>query len=92
MMSDPSSVLGDTRSWDEYIGLITGYPGDQCYTFKGRIPNAAWDHDWDWYFHWKDYNAWSQDEGNDSLRDYTEVAQMFEEAGITPDKKKIAFY
>ncbi len=92
MMSDPLSVLGDTRSWDEYIGLITGYPNDQCYTFKGRIPNAVWDHDWDWYFHWKDYNAWVQDEGNDSLRDYTEVAEMFKEAGITPDKKKIAFY
>jgi 3-mercaptopyruvate sulfurtransferase SseA len=92
MMSDPSSVLGDTRAWDEYIGLITGYPDDECYPFKGRIPSAVWVHDWDWYFHWKDYNAWTEDEGNDSLRDYTEVAKMFKEAGITPDKKKIAFY
>lgn len=92
MISDPSAVIADTRSWDEYIGLITGYPNDPCFTFKGRIPSAVWVHDWDWYFHWKDYNAWVDDLGNNSLRDYTEVEQMFKETGFTPDKKKIASY
>jgi thiosulfate/3-mercaptopyruvate sulfurtransferase len=90
MISDPSAVIADTRSWDEYIGLITGYPDDPCYPFKGRIPSAVWVHDWDWYFHWKDHNAWVDDLGNNNLRDYTEVEQMFKEAGLTPDKKKIA--
>jgi molybdopterin synthase sulfurtransferase len=92
MISDSTSVIADTRSWDEYIGAITGYPGDECFKWKGRIPNAVWVRDWDWYFHWKNHNAWSEDWGNNNLRDYTEVEDMFNEAGLTPDKKKIASY
>jgi 3-mercaptopyruvate sulfurtransferase SseA len=94
MMSDPSSTIADTRSWDEYIGLSTGYPYDPCWPeeWKGRVPGAVWAHDWDWYFHWKNYNAWLEDNGNNSLRSYNEVEQMFKKAGLTPDKTKIASY
>lgn len=96
MMSDPSSVIADARSWNEYIGLSTGYPEDPCWPdedgWKGRVPGAVWVHDWDWYFHWKDYNAWLEDNGNNSLRSYIEVEQMFKRAGLTPDKTKIASY
>jgi 3-mercaptopyruvate sulfurtransferase SseA len=91
MISDPSScVLGDTRTWDEYIGVTTGYPDDPCFLWMGRIPGATWIHDWDWYFHFKDLNAYTEDVGG-KFRSYTEVEEMWREAGLTPDKK-IAFY
>jgi 3-mercaptopyruvate sulfurtransferase SseA len=94
MMSDPTCVIADARAWAEYVGLITGYPDDPCWpqTWKGRVPGAVWVHDWDWYFHWDNYNAWLNDEGNNELRSYTEVEQMFQEAGFTPDKTRIASY
>jgi molybdopterin synthase sulfurtransferase len=74
------SSLGDIRAWEEYIGQKNTYT-HAGFTAKGRIPGGKWIYNTDWYFN-----------GNDgTLRSYTEVQQMWQGKGITPDKR-VAFY
>ena len=39
MLKDSNNVLVDNRSWDEYIGKISGY---SYHDKKGRIPGAVY--------------------------------------------------
>ena len=80
MRTDPYSALGDIRSWEEYIGQSNPY-SHAGFTAKGRIPGGIWINNSDWYFNSND----------GSLRSYTEVKQMWQDGGITPDKRT-AFY
>ncbi len=91
MLCDPTAVIGDTRSWDEHIGASNGYSSPPEFTQKGRIPGAVWVRNYDWYLHFKDLEACKKGEGIYRLRCFTDVEQMWKQAGLTPDKK-IAFY
>jgi thiosulfate/3-mercaptopyruvate sulfurtransferase len=66
---------------EEYIGAVVGY-NDPNITRKGRIPGAVWGYE--------AAKAVYQD-ADETLRSYTEIRDLWESQGITPDKTLI-FY
>jgi 3-mercaptopyruvate sulfurtransferase SseA len=84
LLVDPQAVVGCVRSWEEYIGLISGYDYIQP---KGRIPGSVW-------------APLPGDEAYRDQHSLTpaaterlcqEIVAIWHEHGLTPDKK-IAFY
>lgn len=75
------TVLVDVRSMEEYIGSVVGYDDDNI-TRKGRIPGAVWGYE-------ASSGEYLDDDG--TLRSFTEIKDLWEGQGITPDKTLI-FY
>ncbi len=76
-LQQPNFVLASIRRWDEFIGKISGYNYIEP---KGEIKGAVWGH------HKSDLH---DQEGK--MRNYNQIVTMWNEWGITPDKK-VAFY
>jgi thiosulfate/3-mercaptopyruvate sulfurtransferase len=68
-----TTLIADVRSKDEYDGLISGY---SYVNAKGRIPNSVWASDAD------DSSPFYND-GDGTLRSYTEVRDFWKSIGIT---------
>jgi len=80
------SVEGDlvsVRSWSEYIGEVSGY---NYIEQKGRIPDAIFGNCGSDAYHMENYRN-----PDHTTREYNEIARIWKEAGITPDKH-LAFY
>lgn len=75
--------LVDVRNWDEYVGEISGY---KYVLPKGRIAGAAWGHAGSDPHHMEDY-----ENPDGTIRSYSEIASMWREWGIIPNKRTI-FY
>ncbi|MFC7392631.1 sulfurtransferase [Scopulibacillus cellulosilyticus] len=82
-MSSTETVLADIRSWQEYIGAVSGY---SYINKKGRIKGAKWGHAGSDAYHLEDF---LQKSGK--LRHPHEIADNWAKWGITPDKHVI-FY
>ncbi len=76
-----NTMVVDVRKMEEYIGAVVGY-NDPNITRKGRIPGAVWGYE--------AAKAVYQD-ADETLRSYTEIRDLWESQGITPDKTLI-FY
>jgi thiosulfate/3-mercaptopyruvate sulfurtransferase len=66
--STDTTTIADNRSWDEHIGLTSGYG---YLLAKGRIPNAVWVKDEDQYY-----------DDDHTLRSYPEIKDMWSAVGI----------
>ena len=81
-------ILADVRTYDEYIGLVSGY---SYVVNKGRIPAAIWAFNAD-----NPDREYLDDDG--TLKSYTDVRSMWEELGIqstdldTEFDKEVIFY
>ncbi len=71
------------RSWNEYIGMVSGY---NYIEKKGRIPGAIFGNCGSDAYHMENYRNLDL-----TIREAGEVAATWEKAGITPDKH-LAFY
>ena len=80
---DQDSIVVDVRSWNEYSGKTTGY---DYMKEKGRIPNAVWGYAGSDPHHMEDY-----EEKNGVLKNLEEIVKLWNESGITSEKKVI-FY
>ena len=84
LSTDKNAVLVCVRSWEEYIGVNSGY---DYVRRKGRIPGSVWaglpGNDQAHRDHYQNVDSF--------LRDPREIAALWKEKGITPDRK-IAFY
>jgi 3-mercaptopyruvate sulfurtransferase SseA len=77
----PGKVVVDVRTMDEYIGAVVGY-NDPNITRKGRIPGAVWGYE-------ASNKVYIDTDG--TMRSYTEIRDLWNAQGITPDKTLI-FY
>ncbi|RJP95316.1 MAG: sulfurtransferase [Desulfobacteraceae bacterium] len=68
-----SVFLADVRSYDEYIGKISGY---SYVAQKGRIPNAVWAYD-------ADDASGVYGDSDGTLRSYTEIRVFWSSIGMT---------
>ncbi|MEX0894051.1 MAG: rhodanese-like domain-containing protein [Gemmatimonadota bacterium] len=75
--------LVSVRSWREFIGEVSGY---HYVEKKGRIPGAIFGNCGSDAYHMENYRNLDH-----TMRAFPEVAALWAEAGITPDKH-IAFY
>ena len=83
MLESENSELVCVRSWPEYIGEVSGYN----YIEKtGRIPGAIFGNCGTDAYHMENYRNLDH-----TIREYHEVAGIWNDAGITPDKN-LAFY
>jgi thiosulfate/3-mercaptopyruvate sulfurtransferase len=83
VLSAPGENLVSVRSWEEFIGKVSGYN----YIFKtGRIPGAVFGNCGSDAYHMENYRNVDQ-----TTREYHEVLQLWKESGITADKFN-AFY
>jgi len=72
-----------TRSWPEYIGEVSGYN----YIKKtGRIPGAVYVNNGSDAYRMENYQNLDY-----TTREFNEIIEMWQEAGVTPDKH-LAFY
>jgi 3-mercaptopyruvate sulfurtransferase SseA len=84
VLSDKSnSKLVDVRSWDEYIGKISGYSDLK---FMGRPKGSTWGHAGSDANHLQDYRNI-----DNTMRNKDEILAMWKEQGITPDQR-LAFF
>lgn len=80
ILADKSnSILVDNRSWDEYIGKITGY---EDLKFKGRPAGSVWGHAGSDPNHLEDFRNI-----DNTMRNSAEILAMWKEQGITSDKR-----
>jgi thiosulfate/3-mercaptopyruvate sulfurtransferase len=83
MIKSDDANLVCVRSWPEYIGEVSGYN----YIEKtGRIPGAVFGNCGTDAYHMENYRNLDH-----TTREFHEVAKIWEEIGITPDKHN-AFY
>ncbi|MCF6238607.1 MAG: thiosulfate sulfurtransferase [Candidatus Marinimicrobia bacterium] len=82
-ISDPNSELVSVRSWEEFIGKVSGY---HYIKKKGRIPGAVFGNCGSDAYHMENYRN-----SDDTMRGFPEIEQFFNELGITSDKQ-ISFY
>ena len=83
MLSAPDADLVSVRSWPEFIGEVSGYN----YIEKtGRIPGAIFGNCGSDAYHMENYRNLDH-----TIRESQEVANIWKEVGITPDKH-LAFY
>lgn len=73
------SALVDVRSWDEYIGKITGYSDLK---FKGRPTGSVWGHAGSDPNHLEEYRN-----VDNTMRNENEILAMWKSQGITPNQK-----
>ncbi|MBU3190500.1 thiosulfate sulfurtransferase [Clostridium bowmanii] len=74
-----NSKLVDVRSWDEYIGKISGYSDLK---FKGRPAGSTWGHAGSDANHLQEYRNI-----DNTMRNSDEILAMWKEQGITPDQR-----
>lgn len=75
--------LVSIRSWPEYIGKVSGY---NYIEKKGRIPGSVFGNCGSDAYHMENYRN-----DDHTTREFHEIAERWEEAGLTPDKH-LAFY
>ncbi len=83
MLKAEDADLVCVRSWPEYIGEVSGY---NYIEKKGRIPGAIFGNCGTDAYHMENYRNVDH-----TVREAQEVAAIWEEANITPDKH-LAFY
>lgn len=83
MLASDHADLVCVRSWPEYIGEVSGY---NYIEKKGRIPGAIFVHAGSDAYHMETYRNLDF-----TTREFHEIAALWEEAGINPDKH-LAFY
>ena len=83
MLKSQDAELVSVRSWPEFIGEVSGY---NYIEKKGRIPGAIFGNCGTDAYHMENYRNVDH-----TVREAQEVASIWEEAGITPDKH-LAFY
>lgn len=83
MLASADAELVSVRSWPEFIGEVSGY---NYIEKKGRIPGAIFGNCGSDAYHMENYRNLDH-----TIREYHEVAEIWKEAGITPDKH-LAFY
>ena len=83
ILASDTGELVCVRSLPEYIGEVSGY---NYIEKKGRIPGAVFGNCGTDAYHMENYRNLDH-----TIREYHEVAAIWKEAGITPDKH-LAFY
>lgn len=83
MLASNDAELVCVRSWNEYIGQVSGY---NYIEKKGRIPGAIFGNCGSDAYHMENYRNLDL-----TIREYNEVLDNWEKAGITPEKH-LAFY
>ena len=83
MLISKEAELVSTRSWPEFIGKVSGY---NYIKKKGRIPGAIFANCGTDAYHMENYRNVDH-----TIREAQEVAEIWKEVGITPDKH-LAFY
>ncbi len=83
ILASPDGELVSIRSWREFIGEVSGY---HYITKKGRIPGAIFGNCGSDAYHMENYRNLDH-----TTREYHEIADMWRQAGITPNKQ-LAFY
>jgi molybdopterin synthase sulfurtransferase len=84
LLADPSAVVACVRSWEEFIGQVSGYDYIKP---KGRIPGSVWA----LLPGSETYRDQQSQTPDTTTRLCQEIASSWRERGVTPDKK-IAFY
>ena len=83
LLKSPDGELVSVRSWPEFIGEVSGY---NYIEKKGRIPGAIFGNCGSDAYHMENYRNLDH-----TTREYHEIEEIWNEAGITPDKH-LAFY
>jgi thiosulfate/3-mercaptopyruvate sulfurtransferase len=83
ILKDPDSLLVSIRTWEEFIGDVSGY---NYIGPRGRIPGAVWGNCGSDAYHMEYYRNI-----DNTMRDYREIQADWREADITADKR-VAFY
>jgi thiosulfate/3-mercaptopyruvate sulfurtransferase len=83
MIKAEDTDIVSVRSWDEFIGKVSGY---NYIDIKGRIPGAIFGNCGTDAYHMQNYRNVDH-----TVREAQEVAEIWKEAKITPDKH-LAFY
>ena len=78
MLKDSNNVLVDNRSWDEYIGKISGY---SYHDKKGRIPGAVYGYAGSSATTLEDYRNI-----DNTMRNAAEIKALWKDAGIDTNK------
>ena len=78
MLKDSNNVLVDKRSWDEYIGKISGY---SYHDKKGRIPGAVYGYAGTSATTLEDYRNI-----DNTMRNADEIKALWKDAGIDTNK------
>ena len=78
MLKDSNNVLVDNRSWDEYIGKISGY---SYHDKKGRIPGAVYGYAGTSATTLEDYRNI-----DNTMRNAAEIKALWKDAGIDTNK------
>ena len=78
MLKDSNNVLVDNRSWDEYIGKISGY---SYHDKKGRIPGAVYGYAGTSATTLEDYRNI-----DNTMRNVAEIKALWKDAGIDTNK------
>lgn len=78
MLKDSNNVLVDNRSWDEYIGKISGY---SYHDKKGRIPGAVYGYAGTSATTLEDYRNI-----DNTMRNVDEIKALWKDAGIDTNK------
>ena len=84
LRTQQDGALVSIRSWEEYIGDISGYGYFQK---KGRITGALWGHAGDSAWDMNDYHN-----PDNTMRNYREIEAFWNQWGIHPDSMELAFY
>jgi len=82
-LSDPQSELVSVRSWEEFLGEVSGYHYIQK---KGRIPGAVFGNCGTDAYHMENYRN-----HDDTMRSLCEIESMLLKSDLTSDKH-LAFY
>jgi molybdopterin synthase sulfurtransferase len=77
------AALVSVRTWNEHIGKVSGY---NYIDPAGRIAGDVWGNCGSDAYHMQHYRN-----VDNTMRAYPEIASIWEEVGITPDKR-VAFY
>lgn len=83
LLASEDGELVSVRSWEEYIGILSGY---NYISKKGRIPGSIFGNNGSDAYHMENYRNI-----DNTMRQYTEVAQNWAENHIIP-QKHVAFY
>lgn len=81
MLKDSNNVLVDNRSWDEYIGKVSGY---SYHDKKGRIPGAVYGYAGTSSTTLEDYRNI-----DNTMRNADEIKALWKDAGIDTNKHLI---
>ncbi|MCF8030707.1 MAG: hypothetical protein K9K39_07415 [Desulfohalobiaceae bacterium] len=79
LLADEDGVSVSVRSWPEYIGKTSGY---SFIDEKGRIASSVWGHAGTDPYHMEHFKNVDL-----TMRNYHEIAEMWEKMGITPNKR-----